>query len=191
MNAWVARHPANAPEWAFFHGLDVLELARIQRRKIKALFWTLWQSVFTIGAMKFSDFTPINDMQISADDLQNVALQIDPHAPDQWTELAEIAYKVLRNCPELEAVPDIGIGLCAIRVVYQFATEIGGEAMYIPMGLKPSIEARNAEMVAAFTGDNIDALARRYRCTPTRVRQVLAADVLRKKGIKVSRGKAK
>lgn len=141
--------------------------------------------------MKFSDYPPINDMQVSAEDLQNVTHQIDPHAPDQWIELAEITFKVLRNCQELEAVPDIGIGLCAIRVVYQFAIELGGEAMYIPVGIKPSIEARNAELVAAFTGDNVDALARRYRCTPTRVRQVLAADALRKKGVKVSRGAAK
>lgn len=141
--------------------------------------------------MKFSDYTPINDMQVSAKDLQNVSQQIDPHAPDQWNELAEITYKVLRNCQELEAVPDIEIGLCAIQVVYQFATELGGDAVYMPKGTKPSIEARNAEMLAAFTGDNVNELAREYRITPMRLRQILATEAARKRGSNAPKGAAK
>lgn len=160
-------------------------------REFQSIFLDALPKLFHHWGMNFSDYTPIDDRQVSAEDLQNVSQQIDQHAPDQWTELAEIAYKVLRHCPQLEAVPDIGIGLCAIRVVYQLATELGGDAVYVPKGTKPSIEARNAEMLAAFTGDNVNELARKYRVTPMRLRQILATEAARKRGTNAPKGTGK
>lgn len=53
------------------------------------------------------------------------------------------------------------------------ADEVGGQAIYFAKGVLIHLSERDREMVDKFRGNNIQQLAREYRITPTRVRQIL------------------
>ena len=55
------------------------------------------------------------------------------------------------------------------------SNEIGGQAIYFSKGVLIHLSERDREMVAKFRGNNIPQLAREYRITSTRVRQILEA----------------
>ena len=55
------------------------------------------------------------------------------------------------------------------------ANEVGGQAIYFAKGITMRLSERDREMVAKFRGNNVQQLAKEYRITSNRVRQILEA----------------
>jgi Mor family transcriptional regulator len=137
--------------------------------------------------MQFTDFKPLDISLTKADELATVALALDSAAPEAWVTVAELAYLVLRASPDLAKVTPTALGLCAAQISYQIAHEIGGQPLYFPKGLRPVKEEKAKAIVAGFTGDNTQELARKHGITGMRVRQILNAHTARAKAQKGSK----
>lgn len=124
--------------------------------------------------MKYADFTPVKAHQLNASDLHPVQEAMDPSAPEIWVELAEILYIPLRAAPALASVPDEGLAVCVVHAIYQMATELGGNSVYVPKGVKPVSDQKKRAIAAEFKGHNHAELALVHGVTQTRVRQILA-----------------
>ena len=140
--------------------------------------------------MQFTGFKPLHTSLTKADELANVAMALDSAAPEAWVTVAEVAYIVMRACPALAKATPAELALCAAKVSYQIAHEIGGQAVYIPKGANPLNEAKATAIVKAYTGHNALALARKHGVTETRVRQILRAHAARAKAKAKADGKA-
>ncbi len=132
--------------------------------------------------MNYADFKPVKAHQFNASDLHPVHEAMDPSAPEIWVELAEIMYLALRAAPALASVPDEGLAVGVVHAIYQMATELGGDSVYIPKGTKPVTDQKKRAIAAAFKGHNHAELARAHGVTQTRVRQILADQSTATKG---------
>lgn len=132
--------------------------------------------------MKYADFTPVKAHQLNASDLHPVQEAMDPSAPEIWVELAEILYLPLRAAPALASVPDEGLAVCVVHAIYQMATELGGNSVYVPKGVKPVSDQKKRAIAAAFKGHNHAELALTHGVTQTGVRQILAEQSAASKG---------
>lgn len=132
--------------------------------------------------MNYADFTPVKAQELNASDLHAVQEAMDPLAPEIWVELAEILYIPLRANPALASVPDEGLAVCVVHAIYQMATELGGNAVYIPKGVKPASGQKKRAIAAQFKGHNHAELALAHGVTQTRVRQILAEQAAAAKG---------
>ncbi|MBS0508061.1 MAG: hypothetical protein JSR53_11830 [Proteobacteria bacterium] len=63
----------------------------------------------------------------------------------------------------------------ALAQLAHLAAHIGGSSFYIAKGVAVHLTARDREMCARFRGNNYAALAREYRLTEMRVRQIVGA----------------
>lgn len=132
--------------------------------------------------MNYADFTPVKTQELNASDLHAVQEAMDPSAPEIWVELAEILYLPLRAAPALASVPDEGLAVCVVHAIYQMATELGGNAVYIPKGVKLASGQKKRAIAAQFKGHNHAELALAHGVTQTRVRQILAEQAAAAKG---------
>jgi len=125
--------------------------------------------------MKFTDYKKTDIGSCKVGDLEPVFQHMDSSAPEIWVSMSEVIYITLRENPEFSKISDNALGLCATKLVYQLATDFGGQAFYLPKGVRPMVEAKNSAIVAEFTGHNSKELARKHGVTEMRVRQILAA----------------
>lgn len=135
--------------------------------------------------MNYADFKPVNAHQLKASVLHPVQEAMDPSAPEIWVELAEILYLPLRAAPALACVLDEVLAVCVVHAVYRMATELGGNAVYVPKGVKPVSNQKKRAIADAFKGHNHAELALTHGVTQARVRQILAEQS------KATRGKTK
>lgn len=66
------------------------------------------------------------------------------------------------------------------RVADMLADEWGGSSVYIPKNLASRFRRRDAELYRAFTGHNIEELARKYGLTQQRVYSIIKAERARR-----------
>ena len=66
------------------------------------------------------------------------------------------------------------------RVADMLAEEWGGSSVYIPKNLASRFRRRDAELYRAFTGHNIEELARKYGLTQQRVYSIIKAERARR-----------
>lgn len=134
--------------------------------------------------MQFTDFKPLDISLTKADELAPVALALDSAAPEAWVTVAELAYIVMRAFPALAKATPSELAQCAAQISYQIAHELGGQAVYLPKGVKAVNEEKAKAIVKAFTGHNTLSLAKQHGITDTRVRQILRAHTARAKAKK-------
>lgn len=132
--------------------------------------------------MNYADFTPVKAQELNASDLHAVQEAMDPSAPEIWVELAEILYSPLRSAPALASVQDVELAVCVVQAIYQMASELGGNTLYVPKGVKAVSGQKKRAIAAEFKGHNHAELARKHGVTDTRVRQILAEQAAAAKG---------
>ena len=123
--------------------------------------------------MNYTDFKPLEIGRMALD-LSMVEMAIDPDAPEIWIELSELVYVVLRNSPDTAPLTDEQLARCAVQTVYQMASTLGGQSVYLPIGIRAVSVQKKREIAAAFKGHNHAELARKHGVTETRIRQILA-----------------
>lgn len=120
---------------------------------------------------------------VRAEELAPLHALLDPAYPDNLRTIAEWMFLQLvedADMLELPASPErLGrVALVALRQAERLSTEEGGNALYLNKGISYRATVRDREMYARFTGHNYDELARAYRISTMRVRQILGAMVL-------------
>ena len=101
---------------------------------------------------------------------------------ERYAELLDdVAAKVanMARCahPPMEAEAARAFGR---RVADMLAEDWGGSSVYIPKNLASRFRRRDAELFRAFTGHNIEELARKYGLTRQRVYAILKAERARR-----------
>lgn len=72
------------------------------------------------------------------------------------------------------------------RVADMLAEDWGGSSVYIPKNLASRFRRRDAELFRAFTGHNIEELARKYGLTRQRVYAIIKAERTRRAHMQLS-----
>ena len=114
--------------------------------------------------------------------------QLDPGYPENLRTVAEWLFVQLVE--DEEAAPTAErlqkLATLALRQTERLSTEEGGRNFYLGKGLRYRASLRDREMYERFNGRNYNELARDYRLTPTRVRQIMDAmhqdDISRRQG---------
>ena len=114
--------------------------------------------------------------------------QLDPGYPENLRTVAEWLFVQLVE--DEEAAPTSErlhkLATLALRQTERLSTEEGGRNFYLGKGLRYRASLRDREMYERFNGRNYNELARDYRLTPTRVRQIMDAmhqdDISRRQG---------
>jgi Mor family transcriptional regulator len=124
---------------------------------------------------------------VSTEELAPLHALLDPAYPENLRTIAEWLFLQLVEDADLlgQAYPDISPALrllnlatVALRQAERLSTEEGGNALYLNKGISYRATVRDREMYARFTGNNIEALAKAYRISPMRVRQIINAMIL-------------
>lgn len=117
--------------------------------------------------------------------------QIDPAYPENLRMVAEWLYVQLvedLQSPELPLAPPWleRLALLALRQTERLCAEMGGVNFYLNKAVSYRATLRDRQLYERFNGRNLEELARHYRLTPTRVRQILRAmreaDIARRQG---------
>jgi Mor family transcriptional regulator len=88
-------------------------------------------------------------------------------------DLRDHVADVLTNKVEL---PDGVAKGIAQDVAVRIADNWGGQVLYIPMDLATKMNTRNAEIMDAFTGDNINGLVKQFRLSRQTIYRILKAE---------------
>ena len=123
---------------------------------------------------------------VRTEELAPLHALLDPAYPDNLRTIAEWMFlqlvedgDLLELPVNLERAERLGrFALVALRQAERLSTEEGGNALYLNKGISYRATLRDREMYARFSGHNYDELARAYRITTMRVRQILGAMVL-------------
>lgn len=116
---------------------------------------------------------------------------LDPGYPDNLRMVAEWLFVQLVEDEVITEVPTTperlsALALQALRLTERLSAECGGMNFYMNKGISYRATVRDREMFERFNGRNYDELARIYRLTPMRVRQIVAAmmidEVARRQG---------
>lgn len=102
---------------------------------------------------------------------------LDDAYPDNLRRVAEWLFVQLVEDEDAEPSPQRmdKLALTALRQTERLSTEEGGTNLYLNKGLAYRATVRDREMYAKFRGRNYDDLAREYRLTTMRVRQIINA----------------
>ena len=93
--------------------------------------------------------------------------------PDSYPEtLCDLADCIHETLGQIAAAPAVNP---ALVIVEGIRARFGGSMLYIPVGTTLDRAARNAELLAAFTGNNHRELARRYGLSVKSVYGVISA----------------
>lgn len=131
--------------------------------------------------MKFSEFIPTDIDRASTQQLALVTAGFSKKPPDMWKDISELTFVSLRFNPAFEAVSDQLLADASIGLVYQLASSFGGQNFYMPSGWSWSKVEKYPMIVKEFRGNNIRALAIKYRVTESRIRQIVQEQADRKK----------
>ena len=120
---------------------------------------------------------------VRTEELAPLHALLDPAYPDNLRTIAEWMFLQLVEDADLLGIPGCTqrqhhCALVALRQAERLSTEEGGNALYLNKGISYRATLRDREMYARFSGHNYDELARAYRITTMRVRQILGAMVL-------------
>ena len=120
---------------------------------------------------------------VRTEELAPLHALLDPAYPDNLRTIAEWMFLQLVEDADLLGIPGCAqrqhhCALVALRQAERLSTEEGGNALYLNKGISYRATLRDREMYARFTGHNYDELARAYRISTMRVRQILGAMVL-------------
>lgn len=94
--------------------------------------------------------------------------------------LDDVASKVANMARCVPAVEETEARELGRRVADMLAEDWGGSNIYIPKNLAPRFRRRDAELYRAFTGHNIEELARKYGLTQQRVYSIIKAERARR-----------
>ena len=120
---------------------------------------------------------------VRTEELAPLHALLDPAYPDNLRTIAEWMFLQLVEDADLLGIPVCAqrqhhCALVALRQAERLSTEEGGGALYLNKGISYRATVRDREMYARFTGHNYDELAKAYRISSMRVRQILGAMVL-------------
>lgn len=97
-------------------------------------------------------------------------LHLDDDYPEILAAAANAAYAWLTEHLHLEHQP---AAEAAFAIAEAIRTDVGGAYEYIPKGQAWLLSRRDREIYAKFRGDNYRQLAREYRLSEMRVRQIV------------------
>lgn len=123
--------------------------------------------------MKYSEFEPGEMDSVSSIQLDMVAASFEQKTPPLWLEIAELNFISLRCNPALESMADQSLADMAVAQVYRLISSMGGQNVYFPNGYTSVRGEKNTLIAKEFTGNNIRALAKKYRVSEMRVRQII------------------
>lgn len=108
---------------------------------------------------------------------------LDPAYPDNLRTIAEWLFVQLIEDEDagdepMTAERKAGLALLALRQTERLSAEVGGNALYLNKGVSYRATVRDREMYARFKGHNYDELAKVYRLSSMRVRQIMGAMLL-------------
>ena len=120
---------------------------------------------------------------VSGEELAPLHALLDVAYPDNLRTIAEWLYVQLVedfSMFDLATTPEHldKLALVALRQTERLSAEEGGNALYLNKGVSYRATVRDREMYAKFKGHNHNELAREYKITPNRVRQIVGAMLL-------------
>lgn len=133
----------------------------------------VWVKLFNHRGMNFTEFAPIDLDRASDQQLALVSATFSKKAPDMWKDIAELNFVALRFNSAFNALPDQLLADAAVVLVYQLASSMGGQNVYMPSGFASMRGEKDALIAKDFRGNNIRHLAIKYRVSENRIRQIV------------------
>jgi Mor family transcriptional regulator len=97
-------------------------------------------------------------------------MQFPENYPEQLEQIGQILYRELLDIKMSEADANAK----AFKMVEALRSQVGGGAIYFPMGMHYQLSIRDEEIWAKFKGNNIPALAIEYGLSQMQIRNILA-----------------
>ncbi len=114
------------------------------------------------------------DHQLTMQDVALLEQLLGTAYPERLREIATYLFAELLDHDDLVAVHGrSGLAELAVAQTARLAENIGGQNAYIPKGVSYRLTPRNRQMCAEFRGNNYTELARRYKLSEMRVRQIV------------------
>lgn len=123
--------------------------------------------------MKYSEFEPFDPISVTSEQLALVVIALGPNVPEVWREIAELNFIALRCNAALKHMSDPVIADLSVVLVYQLIASMGGNTVYMANGFKSVRGEKNVLIAKEYTGNNVRQLARKYRVSDMRVRQII------------------
>lgn len=124
--------------------------------------------------MNATDIHPLQIETLPESTLQALAAVLDPGFLAGQRELAESVFMGLINSPLSKSNTAQELAHAAIYALIQIGHDLGGTSVYLPNGHALGAIARRRAIRAEFNGRNLTQLARKYRLTEVRIRQILS-----------------
>lgn len=125
--------------------------------------------------MNFSEFIPVDIGHVSNEKLALVSNTFEKKSPEVWVDIAELNFIILRDAAALKSISDQVLAKVAVAQVYQLASSMGGQTVYLPKGFIRLADEKARLIVSEYRGNNHRALAQKHGVTLMRVRQILQA----------------
>ena len=94
--------------------------------------------------------------------------------------LTDVAAKVSSMAVTMPGISKRAASELGPRVADLLASDWGGLNLYIPRNLAVNLERRNAEIYGAFTGDNVQDLALKYRVSEHHIYAIIRGERARR-----------